>query len=86
MLCIYKVGAAAAVVTMLVLALRMYSAFQQKLCCKEKWDHAVHWFFFLLSACTAPSSRGAATMKNWTTQYTGRILKRRVYSTFFLKN
>jgi calcium-translocating P-type ATPase len=52
---ITKVGAAAAMVTMLVLALRMYSAFQQTLCCKEKWDHAVHWsevLGFLISGVT----------------------------------
>jgi Ca2+-transporting ATPase len=40
---ITQVGASAAVLTVAVLAVRMYLAFQQQLCCKEAWDHSVHW-------------------------------------------
>jgi len=50
-----QVGAAAAVITVMVLAVRMYLGFQQGLCCKEGWDHAVHWseiLGFLISGVT----------------------------------
>ena len=40
---IAMVGAFTAVTTMLILAFRMYVGFQQGLCCKESWDHSIHW-------------------------------------------
>ena len=40
---ITKGGAFFAVVTVLVLLVRMWLAFQEGLCCKESWDHHVHW-------------------------------------------
>jgi magnesium-transporting ATPase (P-type) len=52
---ITHVGAGAAVITVAVLAIRMYLGFQQDLCCKESWDHSVHWseiLGFLISGVT----------------------------------
>eukprot|EP00960_Hanusia_phi_P000098 2818-Hanusia_phi.AAC.5 len=52
---ITNAGAAFAVVTVLILCFRMYIGFHQGLCCKESWDHAVHWselLSFLISGVT----------------------------------
>jgi len=52
---ITQVGAGAALLTVGVLALRMYLGFQNGLCCKESWDHTVHWsevLSFLISGVT----------------------------------
>lgn len=52
---ITQVGAGAAFLTVGVLAVRMYLGFQSGLCCKESWDHAVHWsevLGFLISGVT----------------------------------
>ncbi len=52
---ITKVGAFTAVTTILILAFRMYIGFQPGLCCKESWDHSIHWsevLSFLISGVT----------------------------------
>eukprot|EP00283_Hemiselmis_rufescens_P003929 CAMPEP_0173418082 /NCGR_PEP_ID=MMETSP1357-20121228/310_1 /TAXON_ID=77926 /ORGANISM="Hemiselmis rufescens, Strain PCC563" /LENGTH=1081 /DNA_ID=CAMNT_0014380511 /DNA_START=137 /DNA_END=3382 /DNA_ORIENTATION=- len=40
---ITKVGAGAGALTVAVLLVRFALAFYQGACCKESWDHAVHW-------------------------------------------
>jgi len=48
-------GAGFAILTVLVLCVRMWWAFHQGLCCKEQWDHHVHWselLSFLISGVT----------------------------------
>jgi len=48
-------GAGFAILTVGVLCVRMYLAFQAGLCCKEEWDHHVHWsevLSYLISGVT----------------------------------